>query len=199
MKNVPDENELNTVDIVTNTMFSLGFLDQITHIIFSPHRHKFTVGQFYDQWLASIKVNEPKIPFNPGIFVAYIYCGLLVTKETWYVLVPNIEIDQLNQDWGLGSVTCLSPKQHQITLPYFIRRLRNALGHANFTLGMPDDILLTEIHDRSTICFRDDNPKDADDYFETTLTWRQIEKLIKQFHGVIYPSVKDRHELPISK
>lgn len=83
-----------------------------------------------------------------------------------------------------------------MTLPYFIRRIRNALGHANFTFSMPDDIKIEEIHMRSEITFRDENPKDLSDYFETTLTWNQIERLIKQFHTVVYPNVKVKYQIP---
>jgi HEPN family protein len=187
------DKELDTVDIVTNTMFSLSFLDQITSVIFSENRHKITVGQFYDQWLVWTNASEPKVPFNPGIFTAYMYCGLLVTKENWYDLVPNLELAKLDPDWGLAGVICHAPKHPKVTLPYFIRRIRNALGHAHFSFAMPDDIKVNEIHARAEISFRDQNRNDPADFFETSLTWNQIERLIRQFHSVVYPSVKAKH------
>ncbi len=45
------EREKNAVDIVTNSMFSLDFLEGITDVIFSEQRDSMTVGHFYDEWL----------------------------------------------------------------------------------------------------------------------------------------------------
>ena len=103
--------EKDAIDAVTNTMFSLDFLNEITKVIFSPNGNKVSVGQFYDMWVQSSGAPEDKVPFNLGVFVAYLYCGLLVTRENWYDLLPDTELSNLDPDWGLVGVTCVAPKQ----------------------------------------------------------------------------------------
>lgn len=201
MTKIAPEQEKDAVDVVTNTMLSLGFLDDISKVIFSPNRHRISVGEFYDKWLQATGAPELKVPFNLGVFVAYLYCGLLVTKENWYDLLPDTELSNLDPDWGLVGVTCTAPKQPRVTLPHFIRRLRNALGHANLSFSVPKDIKYLEdihtrvehMHKRVALTFRDENPRDPSDTFQATLTLIQLEKLIKKFHSIVHRTVRVKY------
>lgn len=194
MAKLTSNQEKDAVDVVTNTMFSLSFLDTISKVIFGPNRNEITVGAFYDQWLAKTSARDMKIPFNPGIFIAYLFVGLLVTKENWADLLPDKELNNVPSDWGLDGVCCIAPKQPSPKLAYFIRRLRNALGHCNFFFEIPDDLhSVDELHSNVKITFRDQNQRDLSDTFETSLTLIQLEQLIKKFHSIVHTTIANKY------
>ncbi len=183
--------EKDAVDIVTDTMYSLDFLDEISKVIFSPSRNEVTVGEFYDQWLASTMATEMKIPFNLGVFVAYLFVGLLVTKENWTGLIPDEDVDNISLDWGLGGVNYSATKK-PLKLKEFIRCLRNALGHSDFSFELSNNLQsVVGFHNKVIIVFRDQ--RDLSNAFEARLTLAQLERLIKKFHSVVHASVEKKY------
>ena len=185
------DEEKNTVDLVTDAMYSMSFLAEISNEIFRNPNATTTVKEFYSAWLRAVGAPQPKIPFSLGCFAGYMYCGLLITKENWSDLIPNEELPNLSADWGLTGVTCTAPQKANPTLQYFIRRMRNSLGHANISVAIfPSVDIQKDIHKMATWTFKDVNPQDHTDTFETTLTMYQIEMLIKKFHSIVHQNVR---------
>jgi len=184
------EEEKDSIDLVTNSMFSISFLDTITLAIFNSNTNSVSLIDFYKDWLHKIGVSKPKIPFNLGIFSGYLFCGLLITKENWSNLLPDKAISTLNPEWGLSEISCLPLSNNDPRLPQFIRHIRNALSHANFTIQMPkpEEINgdLNKMHLKTKWTFKDS------DCFEVTLTMIQLEKLIKKFQGVVHQDVRTK-------
>jgi len=188
------DEEKDAVDFVTNCMFSLDFLKSLSDVVFSDHRDKVTVGQFYDEWLRASGAKEHKIPFNLGIVVAYLYCGLLLTKELWYDLVPDEPINSVAADWCLSDVTFSAPKQRAPTARYVLRRIRNSLGHGNIRVNVPEDFRdKSEVMQRVSVRFHDENPRDASDVFDAEATLATLAKVIKKFQGEVHRNVRERN------
>lgn len=190
------DQEKNTIDLVTDAMFSLSFLESANNAIFSSPNTDISLKRFYRTWLERTGAPQRQIPFSLGSFVGYMFCGLLITKENWSDLLPAGPLSRLDPAWGLTGVACVSPQEPQPTVAYVIRRLRNALGHTNFSVHVPgtEEIGgdLAKINDLTTWTFNDVNPRNLADTFEMTLTINQVAKLIKQFHSIAHQAVRQK-------
>ena len=185
------DEEKDAVDLVTNCMFSLDFLKSISHVIFSEHRDKVSVGDFYDKWLRARGAKEYKIPFNPGAVVAYLYCGLVLTKELWYDLVSDEPISAVAVDWSLSDITFSAPKKQSPSARYFLRRIRNSLAHGNIRVKVPKGLRdKSEIMQRVSVCFHDDNPRDPSDVFDAEATLYTLAQVIRRFQGEVHRNVR---------
>ena len=87
MKEITEHEERDAIDNITNTMFSVAFLNAINDFIFSSNRNKLTVGQFYDNWKSSFA--EIKLPLSPGIMLGELYVAIVYGKEIWFDVVPD--------------------------------------------------------------------------------------------------------------
>ncbi|MFC0772563.1 HEPN family nuclease [Terrimonas alba] len=193
MAKTPDE-EKNTIDLVTGAMFSISFLDTITNALFNHEANTQSLIDFYNYWLKGTGAKDQKIPFSPGSFVGYLFCGLLITKENWSDLLPDQAISTLDPDWGLSGVSGLPEDKADPKLSYVIRRVRNALGHTNFTMHVPtpEEVNgdLSKIHTLTKFTFRDVDPKHPNNWFEVMLTMHQLELLIKKFQSIVHQNVR---------
>lgn len=74
-----------------------------------------------------------------------------------------------------------------------VRRIRNALGHGNLEVIIPEEITeKDELFTKTTFTFRD---KDKNgDYFEATLRISEVICLVKKIHSLIYSHVKSKCE-----
>jgi len=190
MINLTLKEEKDAVDYITNCMFSVSFLESISNFIFSPKRDALTVGQFYDQWLRKIGVKEQKIPFNPGAFLGYLYCGILYGKENWYELIPDESIDSSSPKWGLNKSFPIAPECRNLTIRYVFKRIRNSLAHGIAIIDVPENISKEEMFRKITFTFKDINTQRTTDTFEITLSMGQLTKLVKKFQGIIHSYVR---------
>lgn len=187
------EQEKDAVDLVTDSMISTGFLQDITDFIFSPHRHSMSVGQFYDRWLAERKLSIPKIPFSLGAILGFLYCGLLFTKEHWYDLLPTESFDSVAPRWGLSGTTIIYPAEPAPSFQQVIRRVRNALGHGSVNVNIPSDLTdRAQIMKKVSVAFFDQHPKNPSDTFEGTFTLESLTVLVREFQGVIHAHVSSK-------
>lgn len=187
--------EANTIDLVTDAMYSISFLDSLNKVLFNPKTNNISLIDFYNSWMEVSEAIEPKMPFSLGIFTGYLYCGLLITKENWSELLPDSRINEISSDWGLDGITPLVEGNQDLKLSYFIRRLRNSLGHSNFKIHVPRPEELTsldQIHDLVEWTFYDVNPSDASDTFSVTLSMKRLEMLIKKFHSLAHQDIRNR-------
>lgn len=191
------ESEKDTIDFVTDAMHSLSFLDSISDIIFSKRGDMITVEEFYDNWLQDIGVEDRKVPCSLGSIVGYLFCGIILTKEKWYSLIPDIDISRLDSSWGLDSITLEAPKLQKPSVRKIIRRLRNALGHGNIKVNVPHNVSNKEqIYIQTTLEFSDVNQSDPNDTFYAVLSLDSLFKLIKQIHSIIHTDVTSRIKEP---
>lgn len=187
------EREKNAVDIVTNSMFSLDFLEGITDVIFSEQRDSMTVGHFYDEWLKASGVREKKIPFSLGAIIGYLYCGILFAKEHWFEMLPDVDFIDANPKWGISGAPFSAPKKEKPSLKYVIRRVRNALGHGNINVNVPRDLKdRTDRMTRVTIEFCDRNNSDPSDTFHIELSLKQLSTFVRAFQSLIHNTVRSK-------
>jgi hypothetical protein len=189
----PIEQERDAVDLVTECMYSVSFLQAISDLIFSEHRNKVAVGEFYDQWLK--KTEAPRkaiIPLNPGIILAHLYVGILFSKENWFDLVPADGLTVSHEKWGLRDVKVHSPKEPNPTVRYAVRRIRNSLGHGHPIFSIPPGATKENFFARTSFSFHDVNMHDSSDTFDVTLTLDQLLKLVKKFQSTIHKHVRDK-------
>ncbi|HET7290223.1 MAG TPA: HEPN family nuclease [Thermodesulfobacteriota bacterium] len=125
--------------------------------------------------------------------LGYLYCGILLPKENWSELIPDIEIFKLDSPWDLKDAKIDAPKMKKITLRQFVRRIRNSLGHGNVIFHVPEKI--TDRNQKwaeTTLEFSDINPRDSSDTFHAIISLDSLLKMVKQIHGIVYTNVKER-------
>ena len=191
MKNISVDEKKNLIDFVTDSMFSMAFLESITDIIFSDKRDQITVGQFYDSWLYDAKTKEKKIPFSLGAFVGYMYCGFTIINENWEKLIPDELITKSGEDWGLKNIKIEYTKKQNITIKFIIKKIRNSLSHGRFTIDIAPDLVNREQSlEKTSFTFIDINPHCDNDKFQVSINMRDITRIIRKIQSVAHTHVK---------
>ena len=186
------DKEKDALDFITSSMFSLGFLKNISDIIFSPNKYKVTVGQFYDQWIKNCGAQNIKIPFSLGAILGDLYCGILFAKENWIDLLPDVDFRSVDPKWGISGLTFTASKVTNPNLKYLVKRIRNALGHGNIEVNVPKGIEKNEITAKVTIDFHDENMRDSSDTFDMTCSLDQLSTFVKEFQSIIHSHVRSK-------
>jgi hypothetical protein len=188
------------VDTISGSMYSLGFLRDISLAIFDQGIEDMTVREFHKAWLKKAKYTEHSVPYCLGSILGYLYCGILLSKERWYDLLPEGSIKDAPSEWGFADVKYNSPKKPDPSIKYAIRRIRNALGHGNMSIDVPHDLDCRkgdfEFEKRTSIRFYDEDQRDKSDVFEVEVSLDGLPALVKKFQGLVYPEViKDMGEV----
>ncbi|MFQ6074736.1 MAG: hypothetical protein ACE5Z5_01190 [Candidatus Bathyarchaeia archaeon] len=102
MSKITENEERDAIDHITNTMFSVAFLMEISDFIFSPLANSLTVGQFYNQWIRRVVPDQIKIPFSPGIILGELYVAIVYGKEMWFDIIPDVEVNKLHPECELS-------------------------------------------------------------------------------------------------
>lgn len=191
------EEEQNAVDHITDSMFSVAFLESITNFIFSKKRNGLTVGQFYDEWLREIGLAQNKVPFSLGIILGEVYVALLWGKENWYKILPEDEIKDGGEQWGLDTKQISFSKNSNPSIKDTITRMRNALAHARVEIIIPKGIKRENQFSEAKMKFCDVNKRQKNDIFSAVLTFEQVFKLIKKFQSTIHGHVRDKYNKTI--
>jgi len=186
------ELEKDLIDFVTDMMFSADFLKCISDIIFSENNYDMSIKNFYLKWKKDCGLKEDFIPMNLGVIVGYMYCGILLTKENWYNELPKTKIKLLDESYGINENTVKYPEK-DVDFRYAVRRIRNALGHGNIKVVIPDDVnTKEELFEKTMFIFKDEQAET--DYFEATLTVTQVLCLVKKIHSLAFSHVKSKTE-----
>ena len=182
-----------TMDIISGSVYSLNFLRNISVAIFDQRIKDMTVREFYAEWLKKSKYTEHSAPYCLGSIFGYLYCGILLSKERWYDLLPEDCIKDAPAEWGLVGVNYNSPKKPDPSIKYTIRRMRNALGHGNISINVPHDLDYRkdefEFEKRTTVKFYDKDQRDSSDVFEIEISTEGLSMLVKKFHGIAYREI----------
>lgn len=198
MNKLSSQQEMDGVDYITDCMYTIDFLSNISLNLFVNQRKDITLKEFYDFWFKKTgSTRKAILPFNPGIFLGYLYVGILYAKQNWFELLPEDKLEDSEESWGLKDAKVSSPKEPNPTIQYVVMRIRNSLGHGRPILTIPTDTKLEDLFAKVTFSFHDVNKygkKGADDIFDVTLTLAQLSKFIQKFQSVIHRSVREKHK-----
>ena len=187
------ETDRLAIDIISGSMYSLNFLRNISIAIFDQRIEEMTVREFHAAWLKKANWTEHSVPYCLGSILGYLYCGILLSKERWYDLLPEDSIKDAPSEWGLAGVKYNSPKKPDPSIKYAIRRMRNAMGHGNILINVPHDLDYRkdefEFEKRTSIKFYDEDPRDKSDVFEIEIPIAGLSTLVKKFQGLVYPEI----------
>ena len=187
------ESDRLAMDIISGSMYSFNFLRNISVAIFDQRIEDMTVREFHAAWLKKAKHTDHSVPYCLGSIFGYLYCGILLSKERWYDLLPEEPISNAPSGWGLAGVRYHSPKKPDPTIKDAIRRMRNALGHGNISINVPQDLDYRDdefAFEKGTfITFYDENQRDKSDVFEIEISIDGLSKLVKAFQALVYPEI----------
>lgn len=181
------------MDIISGSMYSLNFLRNISVAIFDQRIIDMTVREFYAASLKKSNFTQHSVPYCLGSIFGYLYCGILLSKERWYDLLPEDCIKDAPAEWGLVGVKYNAPKKKDPSIKYTIRRIRNALGHGNISINVPHDLDYRkdefEFEKRTTVKFYDKDQRDSSDVFEIELSIEGLSMLVKKFQEIAYREI----------
>lgn len=186
------EMEKDSIDFVTAMMKSADFLKCISDTIFSEDGSgkRISVEDFYIEWKQARGFKEDVIPFNLGVIVGYMYCGILLTKEKWYNQLPTTELKYLDESYGISANSVKIP-QKDITFRDAVRRIRNALGHGHMKVDIPEDVFTKEeLLTKASFTFWDEDAKG--DAFEATIKINEMVSLVKKIHSLSHSHVRNK-------
>jgi|SRR3989344_4088591 len=197
MKDLSEGEERNRVDNLADCLYSTDFLLKFTDKVFKQDSKEKTISQFYSDW-SKINKREGFMPFSKGNILGTTYVCLLYAKENWFDLIPETQLREINEHWGLKGVEIINPMKEP-NLKLIIRKIRNALGHGNVsvktTTGMTRDSLFDEV----SYNFSDRNKDNPEDIFSITLTLGQLINLLKSFQSLIHSYVRKKYDITPEK
>lgn len=181
------------MDIISSSMYSLNFLRNISVAIFDQRIQDMTVREFHAAWLKKAKYTEHSVPYCLGSILGYLYCGILLSKERWYEVLPEDAVKDASPEWGFTGAKYNSPRKPNPSIKYAVRRIRNALGHGNMSIDVPHDLDYRkdefEFEKRTSIRFYDEDQRDKSDVFEIEMSINGLSALVKKFQGLVYPEI----------
>jgi hypothetical protein len=183
------ENEKYAVDYMTHGMLSASLLEQLTEVAYSGKRDTMTIGEFCDSF-NTMHHSQRFRPFNEGVILGFLY-WVVFARANWPDLVPNDDLST----WQVFPVRLVAPKEPKPKLRYFVRRLRNALGHGAPTFHVPSETTPASMATAVTITFNDVDPRDKADTFEAELTLKDAFQIAKMLHKTVVENVAKRHSV----
>ena len=186
------EQEKYAIDIISGSMYALNFLRNVTMAISNPEKSSMTVKEFYDKEV-ELSRNTDFLPYDLGVILGNLYCGLLLAKEYWFKLLPDDELSMSDPEWCLLDVTCTSPKEAKPTVKYVIKRIRHALAHGNIIIKNVTKCRRDE--KKITIEFHDENQRDSSDTFDIELSLFRLIAIMKKFQRIAYEHVTSKMKI----
>ena len=188
--------EKTIMDVITGSIYSLNFLRNISEAIFEPGLQSLKVGELYEQWLKVCGYPRGIIPYNFGAILGNLYCGILLSKEQWFDLLPEHNIDELSSEWGFLSATYF-PQKPSPTIKYAFRRMRNALGHGNIFFNFPSAAKRNrkdeaDFEKKLTVKFYDEDKRKPGDFFIIENSLFGLLTAIREFHKLAHEYVITR-------
>ena len=182
------------VDFITNNIYSTLFSMEFSKLIRDPIKNKASIIEFYRAFVRDICGGRMKVPFSPGQILGNLYTSIVLGKEHWYDLIPDIEFSSISPEWGLNGGTVSDSVISDPSLKHVITRLRNALGHGNLEYNLPKGLGSHDaIMKKSTIKFHDERPNRTSNYFDAEFTLEQLFLFNKQFQSIIHKHVRAKY------
>lgn len=189
------EIELDKMDFVTNMLLTTDFLKEVSDLIFSQEDNNISVKEFYLSWKKSRNLEEYFVPFNPGSLVGYMYSGILLIKEQYFDMLPDILLKDLDSSYGLdNAIINVTSNNSNLKYKYVVRRIRNALGHGNIQINIPNDITAKEELFTKTSFIFEDVDKTGTDKFEARIILDDIFVFVRKLHSIAFNIAKDKKE-----
>jgi len=193
MAELAEEDERDAVDHLTNAMFSVSFLHEISSFWGKTGGHGLTVGQFIGQWNQQVSPKELKVPMSPGVLLGLMYLGIVYGKELWFDQIPDVPLSDTDESWGSTRVECMSAGEPRPTLRYVVRRLRNALSHGRVRIVVPQGLTRETMFRGIKVRFTDENRAKKGDTFVAEMSLEQITKFIWKFQSVVHKHVRMKY------
>ena len=172
--------ERDYIDFMTDMGFSSNLLEAMNIAISKPEWREMPIGTFYGLWMKKNCLGEVISPYNFGVVVAELYCGLVFAKENWIDLLPDENFDDIDDSFGIKTTSYSFPAKAKPKLRDVVRRIRNSLSHSNFKIELPEHREYLTLFNKAKVLFEDINPRNPQDTFSIEL---QVEQL-KVFYGV---------------
>ena len=184
----PDSiDEARAVDSMTHAMLSSSMLLALMDALNDEQRCKMTIRQFFDSFMKTHQ-SERFVPFNEGVIRTIMY-WVMFMKENWWDLIPEDDLSV----WHVVPVSMTIPLKSNPTIKYFVRRLRNSMGHNAPAIHVPVGVTLENMREQVTMKFHDHDVKNPSDTFDVELKLGDAFDLTHRLHAIVLADVAKRH------
>ncbi|MEW6202725.1 MAG: HEPN family nuclease [bacterium] len=141
---------------------------------------KSSIYREYCERINITKISGKNILFTPALLLGGMYVLLVFQKEALFPRIPQIAVNDLDvKEWGKINILewkCVAINQN---LKNVIKRMRNAISHANF-----------EIQECGNFLFKNKCPR-ADDFdFIVEFEFDDLKKFLEQFNMKLHAEWK---------
>lgn len=190
MEKLGDERDY--IDFMTGMGFSANLLEGLSLAMSKPECRTMPIETFYGLWMRKNKLKEIISPYNFGVVIAELYCGLVFAKELWIDLLPDIPFDQIDDSFGINTTEYSFPKKAHPKLRDVVRRIRNSLSHSNFRVELSENKKYPELFNDAYILFEDINPQNEEDTFFIKLRVDQLKTFYEVYRDIAFKSILEK-------
>lgn len=185
--------ERDYIDFMTDMGFSSNLLEAMNLAISKPEWREMPLGTFYGLWMKKNNLKEVISPYNFGVVIAELYCGLVFAKENWIDLLPDEDFERIDDSFGIKTSDYCFPAKTTPKLRDIVRRIRNSLSHSNFKIELSDDRNYLSMFNEATVFFEDINPKNPQDTFSIKLKVDQLKTFYGAYRDLVFKSITEKN------
>jgi len=100
---------------------------------------KLTVHDFFSQIAKTHLHGKHQDPFNPGVFLMSSYLSLVLGKEKWKKILPDVPAKSSPEEWVICKCKFSDSKKTDPSLKEVIHRMRNGFAHGHIDCNVPRD------------------------------------------------------------
>ncbi len=181
--------EKDYIDFMTDMGFSSNLLEGLNLALSKSEYRTMSLETFYGMWMKKNNLSEIICPYNFGVIIGELYCGLVFAKENWIDLLPDVLFSDIDDSWGIKTDKLNYSEKSEPTLRDVVRRIRNSLGHSNFEIELSEIKSYPELFNEAIINFWDSNIKKPEDKFSISLKICQLKIFYAKFRDVAFKSI----------
>lgn len=192
MQKLGDERDY--LDFMTDMGYSVNLLENLSMAITKPEYREIPIGTFFNMWLKKNELEKDIVsPYNFGVVLGELYCGLVFAKENWIDWLPDIDFSMIDDEWGIKTTEYSYPMKSAPKLRDVVRRIRNSLGHSNFKVELSDNKSYPELFNSAYIVFEDVNAKNPLDTFTIKLRVSQLRHFYGAYRDLVFSKIDTKY------
>lgn len=180
------------IDFMTDMGYSANLLEAMSLAISNPEWRTMPIETFYSLWMKKNELKEIISPYNFGVVIAELYCGLVFAKENWIDLLPDIQFDQIDDSLGIKTTEYFFPQKKSPKLRDVVRRIRNSLSHSNFKIELSENREYPKLFSDAYVIFEDKNPKNIEDKFLIKLRVNQLKTFYGAYRDLAFKAILEK-------
>ena len=169
MKELTQDQKL--FSLMTSAWSSLIIIKELSDSLNSSTNQ--TVHDFYIQCAKRHFNGEKKDPLNPGVVLISSYLSLVLGKQKWEEILPDVPAKNSPEEWQICKCIYNDSKKENPSLKDVIRRMRNGVSHGRIKYDIPEqpnNMSIKELLEKTMFTIEDINETRKNDTFSIEIS-----------------------------